>query len=347
MKRALAAVVGATLAATSAQAQTAGTGDIARHAGLGGGGIALPGSRISSKVNPAGLASSTGIRVLLPRIGLSGSGEKDKQALQNIIDNRDFDHLLDLGIGLAKERTTLWTDLEGALRFNHFEIGFSGGGELAGTPNAPLRRAAQGGTLILPPNARYVAEFGYQGSVPLAYGRRFRVGGRAAGDLDVGARVIPIVGRYERTRFRGKQLHSGSLRIFRTLEARDSGFNVGMDLGLRYAPQACPDTTFGLVARGLSEGAIGEMRRARTLDLGAARRINDRLDVTADWLNIPGADHRHSKFGVGAEYVVLRRWLTFRGGVSTRGFAAGVDLGPLSLAYSRDGETLLGTGFSF
>ena len=336
--------------AAPAHAQTAATGDVARHAGLGGGGVALQGPRASSRINPAALASRTGIRINLPRIAVGVQGEKGPAALANIIENADFDHLLDIGPGLLRDRTVAWTDLDQSLRFNHFEIGLSGGGQLEGTPNAPLMRFARGANFNdideldnLPRSARFKAEFGYHAALNLAYGHRFKIPGQAAGDLDVGVRITPVIGNYERSVFRPNRARD---RVIEDRQADVDGFGVGLDLGLRYSPATSREWSYGLVARGLSEGAIGNMKRPRTFDLGVANQLSRRLTLVADLTNGPGVESRSRKFGVGAEYVAWR-FITVRGAVTTRGLAFGFDLGPVSFAFARDGEALLGTGISF
>jgi hypothetical protein len=338
-------VLGALVLASAApvRAQTYSTGDTARHAALGGGGIALPGSHVSTEVNPAALASSPRLRLLMPRLNAGFQGEKGEALLRNVAKHGDLDHILEVGPELFRGRTVDWVSGSQAIRFAHFEIGIGAGGQLAGTPNASLRKWAQPDIPFgLPPaSARFNTEYGYYGMVPIAFGHRFALEG--SGLLDVGIRLIPAWGAYHKDILRVTR--AGAIKHKITDDQKD--FGVGADLGLRFAPKRLPDTTFGLVARGLSEGAIGKLRDVRTVDAGVAHQFNSRLLGVVDWLNIPSAGNRASKGSVGAEYTVLGRWLTVRGAVTTRGLAAGIGIGPFNFGYSADGQSIMGTGFSF
>lgn len=328
------------LVCKAADAQTYSTGLAARSIALGGGGIALPGSDVSSSLNPAALADADGVRVLLPQITLSREGGLSDEILANIIENGDFDHLPELGVDLTNERNVLWTAVEGALRIDRFEIGVGGGGQLAGTPNRPLRRwARQGHFGVPPPRARLRTEFGYFGNVPLSYARRLRL---RSGDLDLGARVVLFSGVYQQDSFRVNRRG----KILRTAVADTSDTDFDLTLGARYTPARTPSHTYAAVLRGVREQGIGRLRQERSLDLGAAWKVQPDLQVVADWSDFGDWGGRQ-RFGIGGEYQVRGLPLTLRGAITTRGLAIGGQLGPIALAYTDDGWTLLRTGMAF
>lgn len=331
------------MATPPAGAQTLSTGDLARHAGLGGGGIALADPRASSQVNPAALATSTGVRVPAPRVTLAEQGEKARPILESVLRHHDFDHLLQVGFGLLKNRSQVWIALDQSLRIGHLELGLGGGGEMLGSPNAPTRRwARQGHFGLPPPRARFVAELGYHFDAALAYGRRLRLPGET-GSLDAGLRLVPTFGRYQRSSFRAAR--TGEIDAVHRQD--EESLVLGADLGFRYLPADLPALSAGLVVRGLSRAQVGRMRRPGGVDLGAALRLGSRATVVADWTHFGSSDRLPARLGAGAELVVWPRWLALRGAVTTRGLAVGFDLGPLSFAYAADGESLLRTGFSF
>ncbi|MFN3648749.1 MAG: hypothetical protein ACK47B_04135 [Armatimonadota bacterium] len=344
--RAALAVVCACAAAPAA-AQVAAGGDIARHVGLGGGGVALQGVEVSPIINPAALATPVGFRLRFSRLGYGGTGEINQEAWRLLIRTKDLERLKDLGLDLARYRTRMWTENGVGVRFSTWHLDLAGAGQLAGDPNAALQRwVRQGAAFFPPPNARLVASQGYYLSPSVGYGHRWRLRGDLPGSLDAGARVKLWIGRYRQVRFRGVPDGSGFDIVDReTADVKDQGW--GADLGFRFVPDGEPNLSFGLSVLGLVEPSIGEMRQERTFNLGTAYRLSPRLTLVADLLNVTGANERRVKVATGAEYTVVPGWITLRGAVTSRGLAGGIGLGPIQVAFTRDGETTLGTQIRF
>lgn len=310
--------------------------------GLGGGGIGLPGLGVSSRVNPAALAASEDTRVLAPNVQLSGQGPLNRDILDNLIEYRDFDHLEEIGIELVDRRNSLWTDLGLAVRHRHLEIGFSATGRLVGSPNEPLARwARQGHFGIPPPDARFHVGLGYLASMPVTYAWRFSENQWKKTPLEVGVRLVPAIGRYEKEVLQVNR--SGD--ILNKTTAQEDGFSVGLDLGLRYQMATRRPLSLGLVARGLTQAGTGRYRQGQGLDLGVAYKPDESLTLVSDLMSL--ADRRRPvRFSVGAERSISRD-VVLRGAVTTRGLAVGFDYRGLSFAYAADGESLLGTSFAF
>lgn len=326
----------------AARAQTYSTGLSARSIGLGGG-IALPGSEVSSSLNPAALADADGIRVLMPQITLSREGELSDEILANIIENGDFEHLTDLGVDLTNERNVLWTAAEESLRVGQFEIGVGGGGQLVGSPNRPLRRWARQGHFGIPPrNARLRTEFGYFGTVPVSYGHRFQVTRVISGNLDLGIRFSALSGVYQRDSFRVNRRG----KIIRTPQADTRDTDFDLTLGARFTPARARTVSYAAVLRGLRAQGIGRLQQSRSLDLGTAWKVNSRLQMVADWTDLANLGGTQ-RFSVGGEYQVRGIPLTLRAAVTTRGLTIGGQVGILSLAYTDDGRSMLRTGVAF
>jgi hypothetical protein len=333
----------ALLACGPAAADSATTGDSARHVGLGGGGIALPGPNVSTQLNPAALASPQGIRVRTPQLHVSGDGELHHQVFENLREEHDLDRLVSIGLRLLNDRNTVWLRGEQTVRVRHWEFGLTAGGELDGNPNQLARRWFRSGRSgSPPPGARYDAQGAFYAGGVIGYGQRFQRRGSGAGALDFGARLTPMRLEYRRQTYEAdlNRKVSGS-------DVEKERTDFGLDVGFRYAPAAVPNTTFGAVIHGINGGGLNPYTQTISLSLGAARQMSPNLMLTADWLNVTGARRFATKGAVGAEYQVNKPWLTVRGGLTTRGFAAGISIGPVNLAYTTDGQSLAYTGLSF
>ncbi len=299
-------------------------------------------SEASSRINPAALATSTDTRVRVPHIQLAGQGPLNREILDNLIEHRDFDHLEEIGIGLVDHRNTLWTDVGLAVRHRRLEIGFATSGRLAGTPNEALARwARQGHFGIPPPAARFRVELGYLASLPIAYAWRVPTGGKSSSPVDVGLRFVPVLGRYEREVLQVNR--SGDILHRKTAE--EEGVSFGLDLGLQHTLSGRRPVQLGMVVRGIAQAGSGRLRQGRGIDLGAAFKPHPRVTMVGDLLNL-GGNRIPARLSVGAEYAV-RKHVTVRGAITTRGLAVGVGYRQLSLAYAADGDSLLGTSFAF
>lgn len=327
-----------------ALAEGAAAGDSARHLALGGGGVALPDSGVSSSVNPAALAARSGdLRFVGPRVLLVGRGPLDDEILASMIRHGSFDRIPDLGVALTDARNSLWTQVGGALRWKQFEIGIEADGELLIRPNRSLRRwAAQGHFGIPPPQARLVTEFGYAGAVPVAYGRRFRGRGAFAGSVDAGIRIVPFNATYQRDAFRASRRG----RIVHILRDRSSGTLLDADIGIRFAPARLPVVTVGAVLHGIRNARVGRFGPQRSLDLGAAVRGRRNLLVVADLTGI-GLRGKPGRLSAGVEYPVPVSGVVLRAGMRRNGLSAGLQFGAVSVAYSADGAGMVRSGFSF
>src|SRR4051812_27824817 len=88
-------------------AQVAISGEMARHVGLGGGGIALADRYGSPQANPAFLADAVELRLNLSRMGIFSEGNAANEAWDVLIRTKDFDRLTDIALDLGKQRTRM------------------------------------------------------------------------------------------------------------------------------------------------------------------------------------------------------------------------------------------------
>lgn len=330
-----------------ARAQVAASGEIARHIALGGGGIALADRYASPQVNPAFLADPVELRFNLSRMGVTGQGNAAYKAWDILVRTNDFDRLTDIALDLARQRTRMTTENGFDVRFGHWQVDIGAIGQLDGVPNAALKQwVRQGAAFYPPPGARFQADMGYFVTPSVAYGNRWNLNGDVAGELDAGLRVKEWYGRWRSVQFRAVREGTG-FSLGRDTLGDKTGGTIGADLGLRFKPKDNPRLSYGLVVAGAAAPAIGNMTQDPTLNVGSAYQVTHRLTVVADALNLSSSNDRRAKLATGAEYALYGRWLTVQGGLSTRGLSAGFGLGPLHFAYSRDGETSLGTQLRF
>lgn len=309
-----------------------------RTAGMAGAGLAIVDSTSEcSKGNPAAPAiTGHNSFVRFPSFSLQNRGINPVDLVDYLSTASDLnsDRALDAARQFLGQPVTMGFSTDTGLGLGPVVIEASGMAVARLVPDAQLLEWQRSGGVGDPP-AGSTAEMqaGVIYTLPsVAFSHRF--GGfkedSSLRDAAIGVRVRAINARFhqETISYSGGDVNStGSDDIKST--------SYSADLGLITRAKGSGITS-ALVVTNLICPKLDSIRQERTIDFGISKRIAGGVVLAGDLRNLTGAYDRKMIAAGGIEFAPLK-WLRARAGISTRGAALGLSIGPINIAYAARG----------
>ncbi|MHB9130535.1 MAG: hypothetical protein ACYDBB_05510 [Armatimonadota bacterium] len=334
----------------------------ARAAAMGGAGLAADDTPDAAVRNPALLANNgLGFGLVMPTITtqLNGAGYSDVFSLLARPSLGAAD-ALDLAKHLGTQTTDFSASASTGVELFKADLLATATMRTEIVPNDAFKSWANGSSSTPALDAR--ADVYTAGIVNLpSLGMGFHLPlGKQSGRVSVGMRIKPTQAYYSHYIIDSAAVIAGNgARPAEEMSGSDylKQTSVSADLGLMYTPRSIPSARVALVVNnaiepkaialgpGAPDGATQRQLSPRSFSIGTAL-VQSRYTLAADLVDLTGA-YGPKQLRLGAEWR-LPAGLALRGGYNTAaGVSAGIGLGSLGLAYSKNTPVMLTQSIAF